>query len=100
MPKIGILYGMETTFPSALVERINSKNIAGLAADHLKLDGVKVGSPSGYDVIVDRISHDVDFYSAFLKNAVLHGAWVVNNPFRWAADDKFLHYSIAAKNGI
>ncbi|HEX4771969.1 MAG TPA: hypothetical protein VH351_14115 [Bryobacteraceae bacterium] len=100
MPKIGILYGMETTFPSALVERINSKNIAGLAADHLKLDGVKVGGPSRYDVIVDRISHDVDFYSAFLKSAVLHGAWVINNPFRWAADDKFLHYSIAAKNGI
>lgn len=100
MPKIGILYGMETTFPAALVERINSKNIAGLTADHLKLDGVRVGSPSGYDVIVDRIAHDVDFYSAFLKNAVLHGTSVVNNPFRWSADDKLVHYSVAAKSGI
>ena len=27
MRKIGILYGMENTFPSALVERINSKKV-------------------------------------------------------------------------
>lgn len=100
MPRIGILYGMENSFPSALVERINSQNIKGLTADHLRIGGVKVGEPSGYDVIIDRISHDIEFYRAYLKNAVLSGTAVLNNPCRWTADDKAVHYAIAQANGV
>ena len=51
-------------------------------------------------MIVDRISHDIPFYRAFLKHAVLHGATVINNPFWWSADDKFFNYSLAAKLGV
>ncbi len=100
MPKIGILYGMENTFPSALVERINSKNIPDVVAEHIRLGGVKMAEPAGYRVIIDRISHDIEFYRAYLKNAVLSGTIVINNPFWWSADDKFFNYALASKLGV
>ena len=53
-----------------------------------------------YAVIVDRISHDIPFYRAFLKHAALNGAIIINNPFWWSADDKFFNYTLAAKLGV
>jgi hypothetical protein len=100
LPRIGIIYGMENSFPSALVDRINGKNVAGLSAEPIRIGGVKMAEPSGYKVIVDRISHDIEFYRAYLKNAVLGGAIVINNPFWWSADDKFFNYALARKLGV
>src|SRR5208282_6813214 len=100
MARIGILYGMEESFPPALVDRINSMGVAGVRAEHLKVGGVRMAEASGYDVIVDRISHDIPFYRSFLKNAVLCGAKAINNPFWWSADDKFFNYALAAKLGV
>ena len=100
MPKIGILYGMENTFPAALLERINSQNIRGLRAEFIRIGGIKMAEPSGYRVIIDRASRDIDFYRTYLKNAVLNGAIVINNPFWWSADDKFFNYSLACKLGV
>jgi glutathione synthase/RimK-type ligase-like ATP-grasp enzyme len=100
MKKIGIIYGMENTFPSALVERINAKKVPNVHAEHIRLGAVKMADPSGYRVIIDRISHDIDFYRAYLKNAVLTGTIVINNPFWWSADDKFFNYALAGKIGV
>ncbi|MBY0502473.1 MAG: hypothetical protein K2X03_01095 [Bryobacteraceae bacterium] len=100
MRKIGILYGMESTFPPAFVDEINSRKIDGVVAEHLKIGGIKMADPTGYRVIVDRISQDIDFYRAFLKNAVLTGTHVINNPFWWTADDKFFNYAMAHKMGV
>ncbi len=100
MRKIGIIYGMENTFPSALVERINTKKVPGVIAEHIRIGGVKMAEPSGYRVIVDRISHDIEFYRAYLKNAVLTGTIVINNPFWWSADDKFFNYALASQLGV
>lgn len=100
MRKIAVVYGMETSFPPALVDYINSMRVPGVAAEHLRLGGVKMAEPSGYRVIIDRISHDIPFYRAYLKNAVLGGTHVINNPFWWSADDKFFNYALASKIGI
>src|SRR5947209_19421800 len=100
MPKIGVIYGMENSFPSALVDRINSKGIPDLVAEHIRIGGVKMAEPSGYRVIIDRISHDIEFYRAYLKNAALNGTIVINNPFWWSADDKFFNYALASKLGV
>jgi hypothetical protein len=59
-----------------------------------------MATPSGYDLIVDRISHEMPFYRAWLKNAVLTGTQVINNPFWWSADDKFFNYALASKLGV
>jgi glutathione synthase/RimK-type ligase-like ATP-grasp enzyme len=100
MKKIGILYGMENTFPPALADRINLKKASDVQAEHIRVGPVHMAAPSGYHVIVDRISHDIAFYRAYLKNAVLGGAVVINNPFWWSADDRFFNYSLAAKMGV
>jgi glutathione synthase/RimK-type ligase-like ATP-grasp enzyme len=100
LKKIGIVYGMENTFPPALVEKINSMNVPGVTAEHVKIGAIKMADPPGYRVIVDRISHDIEFYRAYLKNAALSGTYVINNPFWWAADDKFFNYALASKLGI
>src|ERR1700710_241527 len=97
MKKIGILFGKERSFPNALVDRINSKNIAGISAEPVRIDKVMQGEPSGYAVIFDRISQDVPFYRAYLKNAALCGTAVINNPFWWSADEKFFNNCLATK---
>lgn len=98
--RIAVLYGMEDSFPPALVDRINAMNVTGLVAEHLRVGGVEMAAPSGYDLIIDRISHDIPFYRSFLKNAVLTGTKVINNPFWWSADDKFFNYALAFKLGV
>ena len=100
MKKIGILFGMENTFPQAFVDKVNSMKIEGITAEFVSVGAVKEAVPCGYSVIVDRISHDVPFYRAYLKNAVLTGTHVINNPFWWSADDKFFNYALAAKLGV
>jgi glutathione synthase/RimK-type ligase-like ATP-grasp enzyme len=61
---------------------------------------VAQGEPSPYAVILDRISQDVPFYRAYLKNAALNGTAVVNNPFWWSADEKFFNNCLATKLGV
>jgi glutathione synthase/RimK-type ligase-like ATP-grasp enzyme len=98
--KIGIIFGMENTFPPAVVDKINSLQVEGVAAEFVHLGGVKMAEPSGYRVIIDRISQDIQFYRAYLKNAALNGTVVINNPFWWTADDKFFNYALASKLGV
>jgi len=97
---IGVLHGKERSFPEALVKRINEKNIKGITAEPVKIDKVIQGDPSGYAVIIDRISQDVPFYRAFLKNAAISGTAVINNPFWWSADEKFFNNALATKIGV
>src|ERR1700730_3197388 len=100
MKKIGIIFGMENTFPPALVERINDMKVEDVSAEFVTVGGVKMADPSGYRVIIDRISQDIPFYRAYLKHAVLTGTIVINNPFWWTADDKFFNYALASKLGV
>src|ERR1017187_402410 len=99
MHRVGILFGMEETFPPALVDRINGMN-AGVEAEFVSIGAVRLDETHRYRVIIDRISHDIPFYRAYLKNAVLAGTTVINNPFWWSADDKFFNYALAMKLGV
>src|SRR3954466_13517417 len=100
MKKIGILFGKERSFPTAFVERVNSKGIDGVFAEPVRIDKVMQGEPTEYAVIIDRISQDVPFYRAYLKNAALCGTAVINNPFWWSADEKFFNNCLATKIGV
>lgn len=97
MKKIGIMFGKERSFPEAFMERVNKKNIEGIIAEPVIIDKLMQGEPAGYDVIIDRISQDVPFYRAYLKNAAINGTAVVNNPFWWSADEKFFNNSLMTK---
>ena len=100
MHRIGVVFGMEETFPPALVDRINDMGVAGISAEFVEVGAVRLDEPARYRVIVDRISHDIPFYRAYLKNAVLAGTTVINNPFWWSADDKFFNYALALRLGV
>ena len=99
--KIGLLCGREYSFPPAFLARVDAlgeKN--GITAEMAQLGGTRMGEGAKYRVIVDRISHEVDYYRGYLKHATLEGTYVINNPFWWTADDKFFNYSIAARLGV
>ena len=100
MKKIGILFGQEDTFPFAFLQRIQDKRPDGITAEPVRIDKLLQGEPSGYAVIVDRISQDIPFYRAYLKNAALNGTAVLNNPFWWSADEKFFNNCLATKIGV
>ena len=100
MKKIGILFGRERSFPMAFVERINGKNIPGILAEPVHISKAVQGEPSGYSVVVDRISQDVPFYRTWLKNAALMGTTVINNPFWWSADDKYFNNCLMTQIGV
>ena len=100
MKKIGILFGKERSFPDAFVERINSKKLSGIVAEPVHIRKAVQGEPTGYAVIVDRITQDVPFYRTWLKNEALTGTAVINNPFWWSADDKYFNNCLMTKVGV
>lgn len=100
MKKIGILFGMEDTFPQAFIDRVNQKAEKGIMAEAVQIDKVIQNQLTEYAVIIDRISQDVPFYRAYLKNAALTGTAVINNPFWWSADDKFFNNALADQLGV
>ncbi|MCI0414028.1 hypothetical protein L0222_14675 [bacterium] len=99
MIKIGLLVGRERSFPDALIAEINGRS-AGVAAEYVQTGQITTEETSSYDVILDRISHEVVFYQAFLKKAALSGTIVINNPFWRLADDKFFGTALAERIGI
>lgn len=100
MKKIGILFGQENTFPQAFVDRVNGKKEKGITAELAHINKIVQGESIGYDVLLDRISQDVPFYRAMLKNTAITGTAVINNPFWWSADDKFFNNALATKIGV
>ncbi|HEY7771308.1 hypothetical protein [Longimicrobium sp.] len=97
--KVGLIVGREWSFPPAFIEEVNRRN-EGVTAEFVQLGAPRMDDPSEYAVIIDRISHEVPFYRTYLKQAVIQGCTVVNNPFMWTADDKFFGAALATRLGI
>lgn len=99
MRRVGLMVGREWSFPPAFIREVNRRD-AGVRADFVRIGAMPMDRTLEYDVIIDRISHEVPYYRTILKHAVLEGVTVVNNPFMWTADDKFFGASLATKLGI
>lgn len=99
MKKIGIMVGRENTWPHAFIDEVNRRDV-GVTAEFVKLGGTRMAELSEYDVIVDRISHEIPYYRTFLKTVAIGGTWVINNPFWWSADDKFTGATLSTRLGI
>lgn len=97
--KVGLLVGRERSFPDALIAEVN-RRAEGVTAEYAQIEATRIDAPPAYDVLVDRISHDVTHYQPVLKLAALHGTYVINNPFWRIADDKFIGTALAAKLGV
>ncbi len=97
--RIGVLRGRENSFPEAFIAKVNSM-AKGVSAEFVQLGGTKLNEPVPYRVILDRMSHEVPYYSVYLKMAALQGTYCINNTFWRSADDKFFGYAAAEKLGI
>ena len=98
--RIGLLFGMEDTFPWALINASNEKGGDSVEAGAVEVSYLKDDGVFGYDLILDRISHEIPFYRTYLKCAAASGVRVVNNPIWWSADDKFFDNLVATAAGV
>ncbi len=97
--KIGLIVGRETSWPPAFIEEVNRRG-QGVTAEYARLGGTRMAESPDHAVYVDRISHEVPYYRSYLKHAMLHGSYVINNPFMWTADDKFFGASLITQLGV
>jgi glutathione synthase/RimK-type ligase-like ATP-grasp enzyme len=97
--RVGILVGRERSFPDALIAEVLRRD-EGVVADYARIDITHIDAPPAYDVLVDRISHDIPFYQPVLKLAALNGTHVINNPFWRIADDKLFNAALAKELGV
>ena len=67
MKRVGILVGREVTFPESIINSINEKGDGEVVAEMVTIGGIRLDEPKKYDVIIDRISHEVPYYRATLK---------------------------------
>ncbi|HLQ62724.1 MAG TPA: hypothetical protein VK131_12765 [Candidatus Acidoferrales bacterium] len=99
--RIGLLIGRENTFPGPFIDAVNRKGQAdGISAELAVLGGTSELEEPYYAVLIDRISHEVPYYRAHLKQAALMGSVVINDPFWWQADEKFFECTLARKLGV
>jgi hypothetical protein len=98
--KIGLIFGMEDTFPWALIEKINHLGSGKVTASAAEISYLKDDGVFPYDLLLDRISHEVLFYRTYLKCAAASGVKIVNNPIWWSADDKFFDNLVAKGAGV
>ena len=98
--RIGLLFGMEDTFPWALIKAVNERGGDDVEAAACEISSLKDDGVFPYDLILDRISHEVPFYRTYLKCAAASGVRIVNNPIWWSADDKFFDNLVAKAAGV
>jgi hypothetical protein len=97
--KIGLIIGQEWEWPEAFMQAINDRNI-NVTAELVQLGGTFMDDPCEYDVIIDRISHEIPYYRAYLKYASIQGTYIINNTFTWSADSKFSGTALVNRLGL
>src|SRR5262249_31115675 len=99
--RVGLLVGREDTFPQPFLDAVCARGREhGVSAELALLGGTRELEEPAYAVLVDRISHEVPYYRAYLKSAALLGTAVVNDPFWWEADEKFFECTLARRLGV
>jgi hypothetical protein len=96
--KVGLLIGREWSWPNALINEINRRN-EGVIAEFVKIGGTFMKGECPYQVVIDRMSHEIPYYRTYLKFAALNNCYVINNPFMTSADDKFFGIGLVNKLG-
>ncbi|CUS05106.2 conserved protein of unknown function [Candidatus Promineifilum breve] len=96
---VGFIIGREREMPEAVMAILNER-YDSIVAELVKMGGTFLDEPMPYDVIIDRMSHEIPYYHAYVKYAALMGCYVINNPFVWANDTKFFAGALMHKLGI
>ncbi len=97
--RIGLIVGQENEWPSAFMDGINGAE-DGMTAEMVKLGGTSMNELCQYDLIIDRMSHEIPYYRTYVKYAAMHGAYVINDPFVWSIDSRFFGTAVASRLGL
>lgn len=97
--RIGLIVGQEKDWPSAFMAGINDVG-DGITAEMVKLGGTAMDELCRYDLIIDRMSHEIPYYRTFVKYAAMHGVYVINDPFVWSVDSRFFGTAVASRLGL
>ncbi|MCA9962287.1 MAG: hypothetical protein R3E31_24315 [Chloroflexota bacterium] len=97
--RIGILVGREWDWPEAFMAAVNGRQ-ANVTVELVKLGGTFMDTDIPYDLIIDRMSHEIPYYRAFLQYAASKGCYIINNPFTWSADNRFFATIMANRLGL
>lgn len=97
--KIGLMIGQEREWPEAFIKAVNDSD-ENVTAELVQLGGTFMDDPRVYDVIIDRISHEIPYYQAYLKYASIQGTYIINNPYTMSADSKFSSTALVNRLGL
>lgn len=96
---VGFIIGREKEMPDAVMDILNTR-YDNIQAELVKVGGTFIDEPVLYDVIIDRMSHEIPYYHAYVKYAALNGCYVINNPFVWGIDTKFFAGALMRTMGV
>ena len=96
---VGFIIGREKEMPDTVMDILNTR-YDGIQAELVKMGGTFLDEPVPYNVIIDRMSHEIPYYHAYVKYAALSGCTIINNPFVWRNDTKFFGGALMRKMGI
>ncbi len=97
--RIGLIVGREVDWPTAFMSGVQKRD-KNVTVELVKLSGTSMDALCSYDVIIDRVSHEIPYYRTYLKHASVRGAYIINDPFVWSNDSRFLGTSIVYRLGL
>ena len=100
MKRIGILYGRERAFPGAIMERVAEMGAGRVEVEPITLGGIDHAAARPFDLILDRISHQVEFYASALRKYELDGTVVVPTTGSTTTTDRLLAGAVAQSAGV
>lgn len=99
--RIGLFTGRDWALSQQLMHAINERTAqTGVSAEDIRVGGTLASEPNPYRVILDRYSHEVPYYRVYLKNAVVQGVRVVNDPLIITTLDRFFASALLQTSGI
>jgi hypothetical protein len=96
---VGLIVGREQDWPEAFKRELDARG-EGTTAEFVKLGGTYLDDACPYPVIFDRMSHEIPYYRTYVKYAASSGSYIINNPFVWAADNRFFGTAVANRLGL
>ncbi|MCP4428078.1 MAG: hypothetical protein GY803_26630 [Chloroflexi bacterium] len=97
--RIGLIVGRDCQWLDMFMKIVNEAD-NGVVAELVRLSGTIIDDDCPYDVIIDRVSHEIPYYRAYLYHAALQGCYIINNPFAWSADSKFFGIGLVNRLGF
>lgn len=96
--RVGLIVGREKDWPAAFIVEMERQG-EGITAEMVKIGATFMHDTCPYQVIIDRMSQVIPYYRAYVKFAAMNGSYIINDPFIWSVDSRFLGTAIVNRLG-